>query len=57
MRVTVDIGGSSHKVQEFAPIGACVVNIQRILGEIILISSLPGKALRTLFNIARLAEI
>ena len=30
--------------------------IQRILGECLLISSLPGKALRTLVDIARLAE-
>ena len=29
----------------------------RILGECLLISSLPGKALRTLVDIARLAEI
>ena len=29
----------------------------RILGECLLISSLPGKALRTLVNIARLAKI
>ena len=29
---------------------------QRILGECLLISSLPGKALRTLVDIARLAE-
>ena len=31
--------------------------IERILGECLLISSLPGKALRTLVDIARLAEI
>ena len=30
--------------------------IERILGESFLISSLPGKALRTLVDIARLAE-
>ena len=30
--------------------------IKRILGECLLISSLPGKALRTLVDIARLAE-
>ena len=29
---------------------------KRILGECLLISSLPGKALRTLVDIARLAE-
>ena len=34
-------------------IGVC---IERILGECLLISSLPGKALRTLVDIARLAE-
>ena len=31
--------------------------IYRILGESLMISSLPGKALRTLVDIARLAEI
>ena len=31
--------------------------IKRILGECLLISSLPGKALRTLVDIARLVEI
>ena len=31
-------------------------NIYRILGECLLISSLPGKALRKLVDIARLAE-
>ena len=31
--------------------------IERILGECLLISSLPGKALNTLVDIARLAEI
>ena len=30
--------------------------IKRILGECLLISSLPGKAFRTLVDIARLAE-
>ena len=30
--------------------------IKRILGECLLLSSLPGKALRTLVDIARLAE-
>ena len=33
-----------------------VHSIKRILGECLLISSLPGKALRTLVDIARLAE-
>ena len=33
-----------------------VHSILRILGECLLISSLPGKALRTLVDIARLAE-
>ena len=32
-------------------------HIQRILGECLLISSLPGKASRTLDDIARLASI
>ena len=32
------------------------VGILRILGECLLISSLPGKALRTLVDIARLAK-
>ena len=32
------------------------VNILRILGECLMISSLPGKAMRTLVDIARLAE-
>ena len=32
------------------------INKQRILGECILISSLPGKAFRTLVDIVRLAE-
>ena len=32
------------------------LNKYRILGECLLISSLPGKALRTLVDIARLAE-
>ena len=38
--------------------GNCDVasGIKRILGECLLISSLPGKALRTLVDIARLAE-
>ena len=31
--------------------------IQKVRGDCLLISSLPGKALRTLFDIARLAEI
>ena len=31
-------------------------NIKRILGERLLISSLPGEALRTLVDIVRLAE-
>ena len=31
--------------------------IWRILGECLLISSVPGKSLRTLVDIARLAEI
>ena len=34
----------------------CLLKIKRILGECLLISSLPGKALRTLVDIARLAE-
>ena len=33
------------------------LNIERIQGECLLISSLPGKASRTLVDIARLAEI
>ena len=33
-----------------------LLNINRILGECLLISSLPGKALRTHVDIARLAE-
>ena len=33
-----------------------LAEIYRILGECILILSLPGKALRTLVDIARLAE-
>ena len=35
---------------------AKLAEIQRILGECLLISSLPGKALRMLDDIARLAE-
>ena len=31
--------------------------IKRILGECLLISSLPGKALRTIVDIARLADL
>ena len=34
-----------------------LAEIQRILGESLLISSLPDKALRTIVDIARLAEI
>ena len=33
-----------------------LLSIYRILGEYLLISSLPGKALRTLVDIARLAK-
>ena len=33
-----------------------LMGIKRILGECLLISSLPGKALRTLVGIARLAQ-
>ena len=33
-----------------------ILNKKRILGECLLISSLPGKALRTLIDIARLAK-
>ena len=36
---------------------ARLVEIYKILGECLLISSLPDKALRTLAGIARLAEI
>ena len=36
--------------------GGPVAEYKRILVEYLLISSLPGKALRTLFDIARLAE-
>ena len=36
---------------------ASLAEIYRILGERLLISSLPGKALRTLVDIARLAKI
>ena len=35
---------------------ARLAELQRLLGECLLISSLPGKALRTLVDIARLAE-
>ena len=34
-----------------------LAEIERILGECLLISSLPGKVLRKLVDIARLAEI
>ena len=34
-----------------------LVEIKRILGECLLISRLPGKALRTLVDIAKLAKI
>ena len=34
-----------------------LAEIYRILGECLLISSLPGKALRTLVDILRLADI
>ena len=33
-----------------------IIAVKGILGECLLISSLPGKALRTLVDIARLAE-
>ena len=36
---------------------ATLDEIKRILGECLLISSLPEKALRTLVDIARLAEV
>ena len=36
---------------------ARLAEIKRILGECLLISSLPGKAFRTLVDITRLAEI
>ena len=47
----METGGSSGQ-------GSLIENdfIQRILGECLLISNLPGKALRTLVYIARLAE-
>ena len=38
------------------PSGSSSCDIVSILGECLLISSLPGKALRTLNDIARLAE-
>ena len=38
-------------------IGNSVIHSLDILGECLLISSLPGKALRMLVDIARLAEI
>ena len=38
-------------------LNSLAANILRILGECLLISSLPGKALRTLVDIARLAEV
>ena len=34
-----------------------LTKVKRILGECLLISSLPGEVLRTLVDIARLAEI
>ena len=37
-------------------LGADPLHIYRILGECLLISSLPDKALRTLLDIARLSE-
>ena len=40
-----------HKVCTNRGMCALLVNIQRILGEIILISSLPGKATRTLVEL------
>ena len=45
MTIAVDLGRKATK------------QTKRILGEGLLISSLPGKALRTLVDIARLAEI
>ena len=56
-RFAQDRGMSSHFVS--AKTGDSVsddTNKLRILGECLLISSLPGEALRTLVDIARLAE-
>ena len=47
----------SHRRLFFIQTNSANADKYRILGECLLISSLPGKALRTVVDIARLAEI
>ena len=54
--MSFDIKFTRHGFESAVDI-ARLSEILRILGESLLISSLPGKALRTFVDIARLAEI
>ena len=56
--ITISLGTKVFSVAQQAGLGMNVSETQNIenIGQCLLISSLPGKALRTLVDIARLAE-